>query len=226
MPHPGLNPRQEAFVGSNREAYQKVYSVGDRVADANAARMLADAKVKARLREMQAKAADKAAVTVETIAAELDQAWKLAFVNRQAGACVAASLVKARLYGLITDKQQLEVIHKPSPLPTSVLELDEDEWVRQFSSGHREAIEAPGKKNGNGRSRSEVRKGEITAESVIAQVRETLTARRGTGHMQNKPVILRRVEVLSVACGVRRRRGRSGLIRWLEHRQAAASQRT
>ena len=43
MPSDGLNPRQEAFVGhvaqgcSGREAYQKVYAVGDRVAEANAA---------------------------------------------------------------------------------------------------------------------------------------------------------------------------------------------
>ena len=122
MTHPALNPRQEAFIGhivkgcSNRQAYQKVYAVGDRVADANAARMLAEARVKSRLAELQAKAADKAAVTAETIAAELDAAYMLAFDNKQAAACVAASLGKAKLFGLLIDKSQVETARdKPAP---------------------------------------------------------------------------------------------------------------
>lgn len=51
----------------------------------------------------------------------------------QGTAAVNALMGQARLLGLITDKQVLEIQHKPALSGSKVLELDEVEWRRQFT---------------------------------------------------------------------------------------------
>ena len=48
-------------------------------------------------------------------------------------AMVAAIAQQARLLSLEAPRQ-LEIAHKPAPLPTRTLELTEEEWVAQFST--------------------------------------------------------------------------------------------
>jgi hypothetical protein len=45
----------------------------------------------------------------------------------------------ARLNGLIVDRSEVTVAHKPAPWPTKILELSEDDWVRQFGQGLQES---------------------------------------------------------------------------------------
>jgi phage terminase small subunit len=144
MPATALTPKQERFClllqegASQEHAYVKAgYASQGKTAAENACRLAKNDKVKRRLAELQAKAAARAAVTAESIAAELDAAYKLAFVNQQAAACVAASMGKAKLYGLITDKSQVEqMLHKPSRTASERRELTEEEWLRAYNPSY------------------------------------------------------------------------------------------
>lgn len=62
--------------------------------------------VKARVAELQARAAAKVEVTVADIARQLDEDREFAKGVNQAGAMVSASLGKAKVLGLIVDRQE------------------------------------------------------------------------------------------------------------------------
>lgn len=82
------------------------YGASGKAAEACASRLLTDAKVAARVQELQSKAARKVEVTVESIAKELEEARKLAIAEKQSSAAVAASMGKAKLFGLIVEKHK------------------------------------------------------------------------------------------------------------------------
>ena len=60
---------------------------------------------------MQGKAAQRAEVTIDTITAQLDADRVLAYKCKNPSAAVAATMGKAKLYGLITDRQSVQVTH-------------------------------------------------------------------------------------------------------------------
>jgi phage terminase small subunit len=103
------NTRHEAFAQalakgkSAAEAYTEAGYKGDRTA---ASRLSTNVNVKARAAELQGRAAQKAIVTIETIAAELEEARLLAMHEDVANpsAAVSASMGKAKLFGLLIDK--------------------------------------------------------------------------------------------------------------------------
>lgn len=84
--NPLKNAKHEAFAvavakgTSGREAYRNAgfKPKNDATADACASRLLADAKVAARVAELQKAAAEKAGVTIERVVAEIE---KVAFAN-------------------------------------------------------------------------------------------------------------------------------------------------
>lgn len=137
-----LNARQERFVqnlatqGMNAtSAYREAgYATKhDGAARADASRLLTNGNVKKRLLELQEEAAAKAVVTATMIAAELDAAYELAFANNQAAACVAASMGKAKLFGLIIDRQELRAeIRKPVADPDAPSEMSIDDWTQKY----------------------------------------------------------------------------------------------
>ena len=137
-----LSARQEAFCRnlteglSQYEAYLKAgYRSNDRNAtDAHAARLVRNGKVASRLAELQRQAAQKATVTAESVAAELDIAFRLAFQNRQAAACVAASMGKAKLFGLIVDRAEVEQTIKRKPVvdPDAPGEMSLVDWQKKY----------------------------------------------------------------------------------------------
>ena len=55
----------------------------------------------------EAELADRLAITVEGVAAQLDEDRALALANNQAGAAVSASMGKAKLAGLLVDRQDV-----------------------------------------------------------------------------------------------------------------------
>ena len=75
-------------------------------------------------------------LTVEDIVGQLVEARGVALSCEppQANAAVSASMGIAKLLGLVVDRSELTVIRdKPSPVPSKVLELSEDDWKKTFA---------------------------------------------------------------------------------------------
>ena len=75
----------------------------------NAIRLSQRPDIKARIKSLQREAAAKTTATVEEIVARLDAAYEMALVNDKPSAMVAAAMAKAKLLGLIVDKQETEL---------------------------------------------------------------------------------------------------------------------
>ena len=111
-------------TGNASEAYRLAgYSTNATPKTINeaASRLLKDSKVVARLSTLRERAVKKTLVTVESIAAELDEARALALSAEvsQPSAAISASMGKAKLYGLIIDKKLLGS-DPENPLPTGI----------------------------------------------------------------------------------------------------------
>jgi hypothetical protein len=79
--------------------------------DSNAQKYLRNINVQARIRELQALAAENAGVTAADIIRQLDEDRKFARESKQASAMVKATEAKARLLGL--DKNETNVTIRP-----------------------------------------------------------------------------------------------------------------
>lgn len=115
----GLTPKQEKFVNvyietSNAsEAYRQAYDVREGTKPESiwqaASRVLSDVKVSARVVELQDVARSKSLVTVQSITDELNENRMAAAELDQPAAMNAATLGKAKLHGLLVDKQEQAV---------------------------------------------------------------------------------------------------------------------
>lgn len=125
-----LTPKQEAFclaymeTGNASEAYGLAgYSTKATPKTINEAssRLLKNSNIIARLSTLRERAVERTLVTVESIAAELDEARALALSAEvsQPSAAISASMGKAKLYGLIIDKKLLGS-DPDNPLPTGI----------------------------------------------------------------------------------------------------------
>lgn len=103
------NSRHERFaqeLAKGMPANQAYVIAGYRPSEPNASRLTRNDKVLTRISELQGRAAKRAEVTVQTIAEELEEARKLAIAEKQSSAAVAASMGKAKLFGLIVEKHK------------------------------------------------------------------------------------------------------------------------
>ncbi len=97
------NAKHEAFAQglakglSADEAYQRVGYSPNR---GNATRLKANESVMKRVAELQSKAVKKVEITVESLALELEEARSIAIGEKQSSAAVAATMGKAKLFGL------------------------------------------------------------------------------------------------------------------------------
>lgn len=125
-----LTPKQEAFclaymeTGNASEAYRQAYAASEMkgaTINRNAKALLENNKIAARLSTLRERAVERTLVTVESIAAELDEARTLALSAEvsQPSAAISASMGKAKLYGLIIDKKLLGS-DPDNPLPTGI----------------------------------------------------------------------------------------------------------
>ncbi|MBZ9654008.1 terminase small subunit [Phyllobacterium lublinensis] len=136
-----LTARQEAFCRSlaeghsQYEAYQKAgyRSMGRNATDAHAARLARNGKVADKVAELKGQAAIRTEKTVAKLVAELDEVIVFARQCNNPSAMVSAVATQARLLGLEAPRQ-LEIAHKPAPLPTRTIELSQEEWIAQFST--------------------------------------------------------------------------------------------
>lgn len=111
-----LTPKREKFAqkfietGSASEAYRLSFDASrmkDKTIWETASKLLKDPKVAARVAELQAAHQKRHDVTVDSITAELEEARMIALADKQASAAVSASLGKAKLHGLVVDKNEL-----------------------------------------------------------------------------------------------------------------------
>lgn len=118
-----LTPQREAFAraiakgGTQADAYREAFPASkkwkDNAVHVKASALMADGKVRVRVDELRAKAADKVAITVQTLIQELEEARAAALQagpSPQSSAAVAATMGKAKLLGL--DKQVVELTGK------------------------------------------------------------------------------------------------------------------
>lgn len=113
----GLTVKQEKFckkyleTGNASEAYRQAYDAKGMKADVinvKACQMLKQDKIAVRVKELQSLHQKRHEVTVDSIVGELEEARSLALITEQPSAAVSASLGKARLHGLLTEKMKIE----------------------------------------------------------------------------------------------------------------------
>lgn len=84
--------------------------------------------VAARVEELQGRVAKKVEVTVESLAAELEEARTLAIGEKQTSAAVSATMGKAKLFGLGTENRKISgTIQVVTITPKMLDGLTEDE---------------------------------------------------------------------------------------------------
>jgi phage terminase small subunit len=112
-----LTPKQEAFAltyvetGNASEAYRRAYDVASMAAQTiwnEASAVLSNRYVTIRIMELQQAAAERTLVTVESITREYEEVRSKAIVNNDLAPANAAITGKAKVNGLLVDKQLLQ----------------------------------------------------------------------------------------------------------------------
>src|SRR5262249_42972357 len=120
---PLANPRHELFAQSlaKGENASKAYvSAGFKGSRANACRLKANSNIMARVLEIQTASAASCEVSVASLLAELEDARAKATSLNQLSAAVRATAEKAKIRGLLVEKQQIEVVNtEPEPQSTT-----------------------------------------------------------------------------------------------------------
>lgn len=126
------NQRHERFaqeMAKGMSATEAYASAGYKPDDGNATRLTGNDRVQARVAELLSKGAERTLVTIESITEELEAARLLAMHKdvSNPSAAVAASMGKAKLYGLLVDKTESNNTHHviSGDLPTA------DEWTAE-----------------------------------------------------------------------------------------------
>ena len=129
-----LTPKQEAFAmayvecGNASNAYRMAYDVNENTSDnsisVEASKLRNNTKITLRILELQELAQERHSITVDSLTDELEKARKTAQKAGQASAMVAATMGKAKLHGLLTDKAQISSPEE-SMRPTTIVLVGE-----------------------------------------------------------------------------------------------------
>jgi phage terminase small subunit len=112
-----LTPKQEKFaqkyveLSNASEAYRQSYNTSKmttKSVNELACRELAKIKVASRVIEIQEEARERNQVTIESLAKELDETRDMALTEKQLSVSYQSTMGKAKLYGLIVDKQKVD----------------------------------------------------------------------------------------------------------------------
>jgi phage terminase small subunit len=131
------NPRHERFaqeLAAGKTADAAYVMAGYRENRSNAARLNTNRDIQKRVAEIQSVGAARAAVTVETLIAEAEEARSKAMGEKSgASAAVAAITAKAKLAGLWREKvaQTDPSGEKPPRYIISDRPMTEEEWIRE-----------------------------------------------------------------------------------------------
>ena len=115
-----LTQKQEAACqayiecgGNQSEAYRQAYDCSNSKPETvwvNSCKLFSDANVMQRVIELQATHVLRHNVTVDSLTLELDENREVGRVEGQSAAMTAATLGKAKIHGLVTDKQAITEI--------------------------------------------------------------------------------------------------------------------
>ena len=142
-----LTQKQETFVRKVAEgmaasrAYREAgYTATAHAAEVMASKTLRNAEVAARLAELRAEQAKRHEVTIDSLAREFDENRAHALRVDQVAAAVQATAMKAKLFGFMVDRQQVQVEHtlrKPSADENAPAEMSLEDWQAKYggSSG-------------------------------------------------------------------------------------------
>lgn len=129
-----LTPKQEAFAkayvetGNASEAYRMSYDVSPETKTETvwneASKLKGNPIVAARIFELQEQLNKRHEVTVDSLVKELEQARLQASQAEQTSSMVAATMGKAKLHGLLTDKQEITSPDE-SMKPTTIVLIPE-----------------------------------------------------------------------------------------------------
>ena len=104
------NPRHEKFaqaVVEGKSAAEAYADAGFKQQRQNASRLMTNDDVVARIKELQAEGAERTLVSIESLTNELEEARRLAMADEKgASAAVAAVMGKAKLHGLLIEKNE------------------------------------------------------------------------------------------------------------------------
>lgn len=103
------NPRHEAFaqlLASGKSADAAYVEAGYKENRHNAAALAREQHISTRVSEILSKVAKRAEITIHSLADELEDARAMAMAEKQTSAAVAATMGKAKLFGLIIEKKQ------------------------------------------------------------------------------------------------------------------------
>lgn len=129
------NPKHEKFAqlrAKGKTAEEAYDSAGYKPHRGNASRLSTNESVLARVAEIQGRAAERAAVTIQSLTDELDEVRALAIAEKQSSAAVSAVMGKAKLHGLLIDKKRLEGPNG-GPVKIDLTNLPQDEIERLIS---------------------------------------------------------------------------------------------
>ena len=117
-----LTPKQEKFcfgymeTGNASAAYRAAYNaerMKPEVVAVKASELLANGKIAVRIEALRGELRQRHKITVDDLVAELEEARKLAFETEKAAAAVQATLGKAKLLGLVVEKQETNIVQPP-----------------------------------------------------------------------------------------------------------------
>lgn len=125
------NQRHEAFaqaLAKGKTADEAYALAGFKPNRGNATTLKAKQSILNRVSEIQIKVAKKVEITVESLAAELEEARSLAIGEKQTSAAVSATMGKAKLFGLGVEHRKLSgTIQVVTITPKMLDGLTEDE---------------------------------------------------------------------------------------------------
>jgi hypothetical protein len=138
-----LNIRQDRFalLIVKGETQSKAYELAGyacpnaNVVAVRASQLIRNTKVAEAIQKYQARLREKHLIDLDFITDELLITLGNARKYQHTTAEVSALVALSKIHGLMIERGEMTVLHRPAPLPTAVLELSEEDWIRQFSRG-------------------------------------------------------------------------------------------
>lgn len=128
-----ITPKQDAFaqrfleLGNASEAYRQAYDAENMSNEAiwvEASRLLDNPKVALRVKELKALHMHRHNITVDSITEELIEDREFARQQGQASAAISATVHKAKLHGLMVEKQEVTGKDGKDLIPEQLSDLD------------------------------------------------------------------------------------------------------
>jgi phage terminase small subunit len=128
-----MTPKQEAFAqsyvetGNASEAYRRAYDASRTKPDVvhvKASQLLADGRVAVRVAQLQAKAAERACITLESHLGDLQRLRDVAEQRGQLSAAIAAEIARGKASGVAVERTESLVTTRELPASVDEFVLD------------------------------------------------------------------------------------------------------